>query len=241
MMAAPIVEARGLVKVYRRGSAEIRVLNGLDLDVPEGEFLALMGPSGSGKSTLLHVIGGIDRADGGRCRVGDLEVTSMRESELCRFRASSVGFIFQVFNLVPVLTARENVALPLRLLALDRARRRRQVETALEIVGLSDRADHLPSQLSGGQEQRVAIARALATDPRIIIADEPTGDLDQESGDQIIEILRRLATDHGKTILMVSHDLAKAERADRILHFHRGVLVDHDPRRATVRPVEAVP
>jgi putative ABC transport system ATP-binding protein len=239
MTAASIVEARGVVKVYHRGGAEIRVLDGLDLDVTEGEFLALMGPSGSGKSTLLHIIGGIDRADAGRCRVGGLEVTSMREAELCRFRASSVGFIFQVYNLVPVLTARENVALPLRLLALDRARRRRQVETALEIVGLSDRADHLPSQLSGGQEQRVAIARALATDPRIIIADEPTGDLDQESGDQVIEILRRLATDHGKTIVMVTHDLAKAERADRILHFSRGVLVDRDARRPSVQPAEA--
>lgn len=156
----------------------------------------------------------------------------MKESELCAFRAGNVGFIFQVFNLVPVLTARENVALPLRLLALDRARRKQQVDTALGIVGLSDRADHLPSQLSGGQEQRVAIARALVTDPKIIIADEPTGDLDQESGDQIIDILCQLSADHGKTIIMVTHDPAKAERADRILYFDKGALTDRDPRLA---------
>lgn len=231
MTERPIVEARGLVKSYKRGVNEIQVLTGLDLDVASGEFVALMGPSGSGKSTLLHIIGGIDKTDAGSCRVGELEVTTMKESALCAFRAANVGFIFQVFNLVPVLTARENVALPLRLLALDRARRREQVEVALDIVGLSDRADHLPSQLSGGQEQRVAIARALVTDPKIIIADEPTGDLDQDSGDQVVEILRSLSADHGKTILMVTHDAAKARRADRILHFHKGRLSDEDHRQ----------
>lgn len=226
MTERPIVEARSLAKSYKKGATTIQVLNGLDLDVAQGEFLALMGPSGSGKSTLLHIIGGIDRADAGTCRVGDLEVTSMKESALCAFRAAQVGFIFQVFNLVPVLTARENIALPLRLLALDRNRRQKQVDTALEIVGLSDRADHLPSQLSGGQEQRVAIARALVSDPKLIIADEPTGDLDQESGDQIVEILAQLSADHDKTILMVTHDPLKAERANRILYFRGGKLSD---------------
>ena len=239
MSERPIVEARGLVKGYRKGANEIPVLSGLDLDVPQGEFLALMGPSGSGKSTLLHIIGGIDKPDAGQCRVGDHEVTTMKERALCAFRAANVGFIFQVFNLVPVLTARENVALPLRLLSLDRARRRAQVEAALDVVGLSDRADHLPSQLSGGQEQRVAIARALVTDPTIIIADEPTGDLDQDSGDQIVEILRKLSSEHGKTILMVTHDLSKAERADRILYFHKGQLQDQDPRHQNVEGGDA--
>ena len=231
MSDRPIVEARGLVKSYRKGQIEIRPLDGLDLEVAEGEFLAVMGPSGSGKSTLLHIIGGIDSADSGRCQVGDLEVTAMNEAALCAFRASSVGFIFQVFNLVPVLSARENVELPLRLLSVDRARRRRQVDTALEVVGLADRADHLPSQLSGGQEQRVAIARALATDPRIIIADEPTGDLDQASGEQVIEILRSLSADHGKTVIMVTHDAIKAEQADRIRYFLNGQLSDEPPWR----------
>jgi putative ABC transport system ATP-binding protein len=234
MSDAPIVEARGLIKTYRKGGSEIRPLDGLDLDVAEGELLAVMGPSGSGKSTLLHIIGGIDGADAGRCRVGDLEVTAMREAELCAFRASRVGFIFQVFNLVPVLTARENVELPLRLLALDGGRRRRQVQTALELVGLADRADHLPSQLSGGQEQRVAIARALVTDPDIIIADEPTGDLDQASGEQVVEILVSLSRDQGKTILMVTHDAAKARRADRILYFDKGRLSE-EPSSTTAR------
>jgi putative ABC transport system ATP-binding protein len=235
-VSQPIVEAQGLVKTYKKGTNEIRPLDGLDLEVEEGEFLALMGPSGSGKSTLLHIVGGLDRPDSGTCRVGEVEVTSMGEAQLCAFRAAHVGFIFQVFNLVPVLTARENVELPLRLLAVSKGRRKNQVETALEIVGLSDRADHLPSQLSGGQEQRVAIARALVTDPEIIIADEPTGDLDEESGDQIVQILASLSKDHGKTVIMVTHDSVKAELSDRLLFFHKGRLSTERPSRRGSEP-----
>jgi putative ABC transport system ATP-binding protein len=226
----PIVEARGLVKTYRKGGAEIRPLNGLDLDVMPGEFLALMGPSGSGKSTLLHVIGALDRPDAGRIRVGDVELTGMDEKAAAEYRAAHVGFVFQVYNLMAVLTARENVELPLRLLAVSKARRRAQVDSALAVVNIADRADHLPSELSGGEEQRVAIARALVTDPEIIIADEPTGDLDEESGDQVIEILAALSAEHGKTVIMVTHNPAAAERAHRILYLHRGRLLDRNPR-----------
>jgi len=228
--ARPIVEVRGLVKTYRKGAAIIRPVNGIDLDVMPGEFLALMGPSGSGKSTLLHLIGGLDRPDAGRVRVGDVEVSAMNERALCAFRAAHVGFVFQVYNLVPVLTARENVELPLRLLAVSRARRRRQVDSALAVVHLADRADHLPSELSGGEEQRVAIARALVTDPQIIIADEPTGDLDEESGRQVVDILAALSAEHQKTVIMVTHNPDAAERADRILYLHRGGLLDRNPR-----------
>jgi putative ABC transport system ATP-binding protein len=226
----PIVEAVGLIKTYSKGKTEIRPLDGLDLTVTRGEFLALMGPSGSGKSTLLHIIGGVDKPDAGYCRVGDTELTSMSERQLCTFRAANVGFVFQSFNLLPVLTARENVDLPLRLLSLSAPRRRQQVQAALDIVGLSNRADHLPSELSGGEEQRVAIARALVTDPAIIIADEPTGDLDDEAGDQIVGVLRRLSSEHEKTVIMVTHDGSKAERAGRILYFSKGRLTTHDPR-----------
>lgn len=235
MSERPIVEAAGLVKTYHKGDAVIRPLNGLALSVEPGEFLALMGPSGSGKSTLLHVIGGLDRPDAGRCRVGDVEVTAMSEKDLAEFRAANVGFVFQVYNLVPVLTARENVELPLRLLAVSRARRKTQVETALGVVGIAGRADHLPSELSGGEEQRVAIARALVTDPQIIIADEPTGDLDEESSGQVVDILARLSAEHGKTVIMVTHDPATAERADRIMFLHRGRLLDSDPRQSAIR------
>jgi putative ABC transport system ATP-binding protein len=226
----PIVEARGVVKTYRKGAAVIRPVNGIDLDVMPGEFVALMGPSGSGKSTLLHLIGGLDRPDAGRIRVGDAEVSAMDEKALCRFRASHVGFVFQVYNLVPVLTARENVELPLRLLAVSGARRRRQVDSALAVVQIADRANHLPSELSGGEEQRVAIARALVTDPQIIIADEPTGDLDEESGGQVVDILARLSAEYHKTVIMVTHNPDAAERADRILYLHRGRLLDRNPR-----------
>ncbi len=231
MADRPIVEARALVKTYRKGSTQIRPIDGLDLAVPEGELLALMGPSGSGKSTLLNLLGGLDRPDSGSCRVGDVEVSSMGESELCDFRAANVGFVFQAFNLVPVLTARENVELPLRLLAVSGQRRRKQVEAALRIVGLADRADHLPGELSGGEEQRVAIARAIATDPRIIIADEPTGDLDEDSGDLVLDVLGALTSDHEKTVIMVTHDPRMAERADRILYFDKGKLSTESPRR----------
>jgi len=224
-----IVEAHGLVKVYRRGDHEIRPLDGLDMEVTNGEFLSLVGPSGSGKSTLLHMIGGLDKADEGTCRVGDSELSSMSERELSIFRAANVGFIFQTFNLVPILTAYENVELPLRLLSLSASRRREQVNAVLDIVGLSDRASHLPSQLSGGQEQRVAVARALVTDPRIVIADEPTGDLDEDSSEQVSGILRTLSSAHGKTIIMVTHDADMAARADRTLYFNRGRLSESRP------------
>jgi putative ABC transport system ATP-binding protein len=226
----PIVEARGLVKTYRKGAAVIRPVNGIDLDVMPGEFLVLMGPSGSGKSTLLHLIGGLDRPDQGRIRVGDAELSAMDEQALCAFRASHVGFVFQVYNLVPVLTARENVELPLRLLAVSKARRRRQVDSALAVVNIADRANHLPSELSGGEEQRVAIARALVTDPQIIIADEPTGDLDEDSGRQVVDILATLSAEHQKTVIMVTHNPDAAERADRILYLHRGQLLARNPR-----------
>ena len=235
MSDRPIVEARGLVKTYHKGEAEIRPLNGLDLDVERGEFLALMGPSGSGKSTLLHIIGGLDKPDVGTCRIGDVEVSTMGEKDLCDFRAANVGFVFQVYNLVPVLTARDNVELPLRLLAVSKARRRSQVATALGMVDMADRADHLPSELSGGEEQRVAIARALVTDPQIIIADEPTGDLDEESSRQVVDILAVLSAEHHKTVIMVTHDPETAERANRIMYLHKGRLLDRNPRDLSVK------
>ena len=224
MTSRPVVEAHNLVKIYRRGETEIRPLDGLDLAVGSGEFLALMGPSGSGKSTLLHVLGGLDKPDAGQCRVGEAELSSMKEGQLCAFRAANIGFVFQVFNLLPVLTARENVELPLRLLALSATRRRTQVELALSVVGLADRADHLPSQLSGGEEQRVAIARALVTDPQIILADEPTGDLDDETGDQVVGILRTLSSEHGKTVIMVTHDERVADHCQRIVRLRDGEI-----------------
>ncbi len=235
MISRSVVEAHDLVKIYRRGETEIRPLDGLDLEVGSGEFLALMGPSGSGKSTLLHVLGGLDKPNAGQCRVGEAELSSMKERQLCAFRAANVGFVFQVFNLLPVLTARENVELPLRLLAVSAARRRTQVDIALGVVGLADRADHLPSQLSGGQEQRVAIARALVTDPQIILADEPTGDLDDETGDQVVDILRALSSEHGKTVVMVTHDGDKAGQADRIMYFHKGRLRADNPRKQSAK------
>lgn len=224
MSDAAIVETRELVKTYQKGRTQIRPVDGLDLTVASGELLALMGPSGSGKSTLLHLLGGIDRPDSGTVRVGGRELVGLSESELCAFRAANIGFVFQDFNLVPVLTAAENVDLPLRLLSLSAARRREQVAAALDVVGLADRAGHLPTELSGGEEQRVAIARAIATDPEIILADEPTGNLDEDSGGQIMDIVRELVTGHGKTVVMVTHDAQMASRADRILYFHQGRL-----------------
>ena len=234
-VGSPIVQATGLVKVYGKGEREIRPLDGLDLLVPEREFLALMGPSGSGKSTLLHIIGGLDLPDEGQCQVKGVDLTELSERQLSDFRASRIGFVFQSFNLLPVFSAWENVALPLRRMSLDRRRRREQVDAALDLMGLTDRADHMPSQLSGGQEQRVAIARALAIDPQIIIADEPTGDLDETAGWEIVEILRALSREHGKTIVMVTHDRAVASCADRILYFGHGQLHDTEPQVAVVR------
>ena len=224
--APPLARLRGVRKAYRKGGDDLVVLDGLDLDVAAGEFLALMGPSGSGKSTLLNILGGLDRPDEGDVLVADVDLNALSRDQLAAWRARHVGFIFQAFNLIPVLTALENVELPLLLTPLSRKDRRKHAEYALEIVGLSDRLDHRPRQLSGGQEQRVAIARAMATDPTMILADEPTGDLDRASADSVMEILSRLCREHGKTIAMVTHDPVAAVRASRLLHLEKGVLVE---------------
>ncbi len=227
-----LIHARGLVKRYRKGSEEIRPVSGLDLDVEEGEFVSIRGPSGSGKSTLLHLLGGLDRPDEGTLEVAGASLGTLSEKELCRFRNASVGFVFQVFHLVPVLSALENVELPLRLTALSAARRREQAELALSLVGLSDRLTHRPNELSGGQQQRVAIARAIATDPRLILADEPTGDLDEKTGEEIIELFVALHQQHKKTIVMVTHDAEKASRATRQLTYSQGKVSPAAPGRA---------
>jgi putative ABC transport system ATP-binding protein len=220
-----IVELRGVTKVFFRGKEQLRVLDGLDLDVPEGSFEALMGPSGSGKSTLLNLIAGLDRVTSGSAKVAGRDLSTMSDSDLAKFRASKVGFIFQAYNLMPVLTARENVELPLLLTNLSAAERKKRALTALRVVGLDDRNDHYPRQLSGGQEQRVAIARAIVNDPTIIVADEPTGDLDRKSADDILLLLEKLNRDFKKTILMVTHDPAAAERATVQRRLNKGVLV----------------
>lgn len=219
-----IVEIQNLSKSYRRGSQVVPVLNDLTFDIKEGEFLALMGPSGSGKSTLLNLIAGIDKADSGTIKVGAIDITALTETQLARWRADNVGFIFQFYNLIPVLTAFENVALPLLLTGLSRSERREHVEIALSIVGLADRMDHYPGQLSGGQQQRVAIARAIITDPAILVADEPTGDLDRVSAGEILGLMERLNAESGKTIVMVTHDPRAAEKAHVIKHLEKGVL-----------------
>jgi putative ABC transport system ATP-binding protein len=228
MSAQPIVRALGIHKNFRRGSEQIDVLNGLSLNVPQGEFLALMGPSGSGKTTLLNLIAGLDRPSEGEIYVGEELISEMSESQLARWRTRNVGFIFQFYHLLPVLTAYENVELPLLLLPLGAAERKRQVLTALELVGLADRLRHRPGQLSGGQQQRVGIARAIVTDPTILVADEPTGDLDARSADEILNLLVTLCRDLTKTIIMVTHDPRAAERAQRILHLEKGQLVNGD-------------
>ena len=219
-----IVEIKNLSKSYRRGSQIIPVLEDINLDIPEGEFLALMGPSGSGKSTLLNLIAGIDKADSGIVRVGGVDIAALSETELAGWRAGNVGFIFQFYNLIPVLTAFENVELPLLLTGLSKKERHEHVEMALRIVNLSDRMDHYPAQLSGGQQQRVAIARAIITDPAILVADEPTGDLDRVSAKEILELMERLVSELGKTIIMVTHDARAAEKAHIIVHLEKGVL-----------------
>jgi putative ABC transport system ATP-binding protein len=219
-----IIEMHGVTKRYSRGGETLTVLDRLDLAVPAGDFVALMGPSGSGKSTILNLVGGLDSVDEGRIEVAGQDISSMSRSDLPAFRARHIGFIFQAFNLVPVLTAWENVMLPLLLTPLDKAARRVQAEFALEVVGLADRMHHRPKQLSGGQEQRVAIARALATDPDLILADEPTGDLDRDSANAIMDLLRRLNVELKKTLLVVTHDHVAAERARRVLHLDKGVL-----------------
>ena len=221
-----LVRVRGAHKTFSRGGEKIDVLQGLDLDVARGEFLALMGPSGSGKSTLLNLIGGLDRPSAGTIEVGGERIDGLSDARLTAWRARHVGFVFQMYNLLPALTAERNVELPLLLTSLAGARRKQQVATALALVGLTDRARHYPRQLSGGQEQRVGIARAIVTDPTLLLCDEPTGDLDRKSGDEILNLLQAMNREHGKTILMVTHDPHAAERATRTLHLDKGVLVE---------------
>ncbi|UJS17349.1 MAG: ABC transporter ATP-binding protein [Candidatus Jettenia sp.] len=223
----PIVEIRNLSKSYHRGSEIIPVLENINFDIPEGEFLALMGPSGSGKSTLLNLIAGIDKADSGTIHVGGIDITSLTETDLTRWRAVNVGFIFQFYNLIPVLTAFENVELPLLLTWLSRKERREHVEAALHMVNLADRMAHYPGQLSGGQQQRVAIARAIVTDPTILVADEPTGDLDRTSAGDILGLMALLNREFGKTIIMVTHDPHAAEKAHIIRRLEKGILNVH--------------
>jgi putative ABC transport system ATP-binding protein len=241
MGVEPIVRVRDLYKSFVRGSEEIRVLLGLNVDVAEGEFLALMGPSGSGKTTLLNLIAGLDQPTDGEIRVGDHVISEMSESQLARWRTRHVGFVFQFYHLLPVLTAYENVELPLLLLPLSAAERRRQVRTALDLVGLSDRLSHRPGQLSGGQQQRVGIARAIVTDPTLIVADEPTGDLDSKSAHEILDLLTILREQLNKTIIMVTHDPHAAERAQRILHLEKGRLVDDVQKAVPSLNGEAAP
>ncbi len=222
----PLVRVRHVVRHFRRGSEVVEVLNGLTLDVAPGEYLGLMGPSGSGKTTLLNLIAGLDRPDEGEIWVGKDQVSAMSEARLAKWRTRHVGFVFQFYHLLPVLSAFENVELPLLLLPLSAAERRQQVKTALDLVGLSDRDRHLPGQLSGGQQQRVGIARAIVTDPTLVVADEPTGDLDARSAKEILDLLDELRRSMHKTILLVTHDPRAAERADRVLHLDKGQLVE---------------
>lgn len=219
-----LVEIRNLTKIYHREAQEVLVFQDLDLDINEGEFLSLMGPSGSGKSSLLHLLAGLDRPTKGTVAVGGAQISSMSQRELSDWRASKVGFIFQFYNLLPVLTAAQNVELPLMLTPLSAKERRDRARFALEVVGLGDRTDHFPRQLSGGQEQRVAIARAVVSDPALILADEPTGDLDAKSADEVLTLLQRLNSEMGKTIVMVTHDAHAAERAHAVMHLDKGVL-----------------
>jgi putative ABC transport system ATP-binding protein len=224
-MMDSIVEIRHLVKAYRRGDQIVPVLTDITLNISAGEFTALMGPSGSGKSTLLNLIAGIDKPDGGVLRVAGLDITQLSEAELADWRAANVGFIFQFYNLMPVLTALENVELPLLLTNLSRKERRERAELTLGMVNLSDRTSHYPSELSGGQQQRVAIARAIVTDPTLIVADEPTGDLDRNSASEILDLLNRLNRELGKTIIMVTHDAHAAQRASSVIHLEKGELI----------------
>jgi putative ABC transport system ATP-binding protein len=228
--SAPIIRLTRVSKVYQRGVVQVPVLHELDLEIAKGEFLALMGPSGSGKSTILNLVSGIDTPSSGRVEVAGIDLGTRSSSELAAFRSRHIGFIFQSYNLIPVLTAYQNVELPLLLTGLTRKERREHVMTALGIVGLLDRVDHFPRQLSGGQEQRVAIARAIVTDPTLFVADEPTGDLDAASAQEVLRLLQRLHVEFGKTIVMVTHDPHAAERADRVLHLEKGILVESQVR-----------
>ena len=223
-MAEPIIELQNVFKSYRRESLEIPVLKDISLSVPEGEFFGLMGPSGSGKTTLLNLIAGIDKPNDGRILVAGTDLASMTESALAKWRSQHIGFVFQFYNLLPVLRAYENVELPLLLTSLSKKDRREHVEAALNLVGLADRMDHYPRQLSGGEEQRVAIARAIASDPTLIVADEPTGDLDKRSAEEILTLLDRLNSEFKKTIVMVTHDPRAAEKAHTIRHLDKGEL-----------------
>lgn len=229
-----LIRIRKLSKSYQRGGQHIPVLEDIHLDVQAGEFVALMGPSGSGKSTLLNLIAGIDQPTSGRIEIGGVDIATLNEGELADWRASHVGFIFQFYNLMPVLTAFENVELPLLLTGLSRRQRHEHVAAALDMVRLGDRVDHYPNELSGGQQQRVAIARALVADPALIVADEPTGDLDRTTGEEVLNLLQQLQRDLGKTIVMVTHDPKAASRAGRLIHLEKGVLVPDDqmPRQA---------
>jgi len=223
-VAAPLIEIRHVTKSYRRGEQIVPVLTDITFDIDRGEFLGLMGPSGSGKSTLLNLIAGIDKPDSGELVIGGVDITRLAEGELADWRAANIGFIFQFYNLMPVLTAFENVELPLLLTRLSRRQRRERAETALDLVGLTDRMTHYPSELSGGQQQRVAIARAIITDPTLLVADEPTGDLDRHSAEEILGLMDQLNTDLGKTIVMVTHDRRAAEKAHAIMHLEKGEL-----------------
>lgn len=222
--AQVLVRVSNIDKVFRRGSEEINVLGGLDLDVPKGEFLALMGPSGSGKSTLLNLIGGLDRPSEGTVEVGGDDIGRLSGRQLAAWRARHIGFVFQFYNLMPVLTAQQNVELPLLLTSLSRKERKAHATTALEIVGLGHRASHYPRQLSGGEQQRTGIARAIVSDPTLLLCDEPTGDLDRKAGDEILDLLQALNREHGKTIIMVTHDVHAAARATRTLYLNKGRL-----------------
>jgi putative ABC transport system ATP-binding protein len=226
MTAETLVLARNVHKTFRRGTERIEVLQGVNLEIGKGEFLALMGPSGSGKTTLLNLIGGLDTASEGSIEVGGIDISRMSGAALSRWRSQNIGFVFQLYNLLPVLTAERNVELPLLLTRLSKAQRRKHVEVALKVVGLADRAKHYPRQLSGGQEQRVGIARAIVTDPTLLLCDEPTGDLDRKAGDEILDLLQALNREHGKTIIMVTHDPHAAERATQVLHLEKGTLME---------------
>jgi putative ABC transport system ATP-binding protein len=225
-MTAPLVEIRALTKTYERGKQRIEVLHGIDLDIPDGDFVALMGPSGSGKTTLLNLIGGIDTPTSGLLTIDGQRIDLLDGDALAAWRAATVGFIFQSYNLMPVLSAQRNVELPLLLVDMNASERRQRAAIALELVGLADRAGHKPNELSGGQQQRVAIARALVSDPRILICDEPTGDLDRHTADEVLTLLQQLNRDFGKTIVMVTHDPKAAEYAARTVHLDKGTLVD---------------
>ena len=222
----PLIEIRDVSKSYERGRQKVEVLHHIDLDVAEGEFLALMGPSGSGKTTLLNLIGGLDTPSGGSITVGGQRIDNLGASALAKWRASQVGFVFQFYNLMPMLSAQRNVELPLLLTKLSGAERRKRAAIALELVGLADRASHKPTELSGGQQQRVSIARAIVSDPTLLVCDEPTGDLDRQSAEDVLALLRALNRDHGKTILMVTHDPKAAGYANQTLHLDKGALVE---------------